>query len=663
MKKSIFPLVACATVVGGLAVASPFAAKQIGESLLHKNGFPVAQIEGLSLYPNGITIDLISLDANEFSTIEDMQIGFSWFHLLSGRRIDSLSATSIAISGEIDEASRLTIAGWDATFPEGNKTSFLLPVQKLALEKITLDLETPQGSLRTEGKVSLQTPEGGQKQSWQASLHARQKQLSFAASLSGNLFADGHWTLNAEVQDGDVDIPSLQLSRLTGWIDAGKSAADKPPTYAGQIAAGRVNIGPVLFQNPQIAFDTAKSERIIFEARPSGFPDIAISGKWTDSPVAPIDVSFFATKGTDIPVLFALSDEKKKVLDPWLAAASPINLNLKTSFDDLKPDSIGAAFFLKTGSASAELFGNLSYDKSKETLRLNLPEATLSAEQISSLLPKETTKASLASGILKFWGAPQIDFSTDPVAVTGPLALDLQGASGTWNNYPFEGLSGQAEFSSLIPWEIKTPAAATLTRIATGTPITDVATTFSGSHDKGLSVGAAKFGIGGGKAELTAFSLQKGGSARTELSVSGVDLRKLSAGFGDFQAEGTLSGKFPIEIADSGVLIKSGKIESVSEGSFRYAPDKFPAALQGDDPRMKTVREALSDFHFTALSLSLDGALNGELKTTLNAEGTNPAFGERPIQLNLNLEGDLAAALRQALQPGKLPDTLLKTGE
>jgi len=92
-------------------------------------------------------------------------------------------------------------------------------------------------------------------------------------------------------------------------------------------------------------------------------------------------------------------------------------------------------------------------------------------------------------------------------------------------------------------------------------------------------------------------------------------------------------------------------IKNSGDGEFRYAPVSFPTALQGDDQRMKTVREALSHFKFTQLELSIDGPLEGSLKTTLKAKGTNPRFDDRPIELNINLEGALGSALSQVLNP------------
>jgi hypothetical protein len=76
---------------------------------------------------------------------------------------------------------------------------------------------------------------------------------------------------------------------------------------------------------------------------------------------------------------------------------------------------------------------------------------------------------------------------------------------------------------------------------------------------------------------------------------------------------------------------------------------------------MQTVRTALSDFRYSAFEVSIEGSLDGSLKTGLKAVGKNPTFEDRPINLNINLEGALLPALQQALQPGRIADNIEKS--
>jgi len=73
------------------------------------------------------------------------------------------------------------------------------------------------------------------------------------------------------------------------------------------------------------------------------------------------------------------------------------------------------------------------------------------------------------------------------------------------------------------------------------------------------------------------------------------------------------------------------------------------------------VRSALSDFRYDSIEVRIDGALNGDMKTSLKATGKNPLFENRPINLNINLEGALAPALEQALQPEKIAARIEKS--
>lgn len=122
--------------------------------------------------------------------------------------------------------------------------------------------------------------------------------------------------------------------------------------------------------------------------------------------------------------------------------------------------------------------------------------------------------------------------------------------------------------------------------------------------------------------------------------------------------QGKMSGRLPLRVKGSDIFIDNGVLQSDGSGTIRYQPEKMPAALQGDDPRMETVRLALSNYQYDSLSIGLNGAVNGNLKTTFAAKGKSPAFPNRPVNLNLNLEGALTSALQQALQPGILTDTI-----
>jgi hypothetical protein len=100
------------------------------------------------------------------------------------------------------------------------------------------------------------------------------------------------------------------------------------------------------------------------------------------------------------------------------------------------------------------------------------------------------------------------------------------------------------------------------------------------------------------------------------------------------------------------LLINQGHIANLEDGYISYLPDQYPDALAGEDMRLQTVRDALTDFRFHDLQADISGPVSGELKVSLQAKGTNKKlFDERPIHFNLNLEGPLAPLAKSFFNP------------
>jgi hypothetical protein len=175
-----------------------------------------------------------------------------------------------------------------------------------------------------------------------------------------------------------------------------------------------------------------------------------------------------------------------------------------------------------------------------------------------------------------------------------------------------------------------------------------------------LQIDKTNISIAGGNIAISPFSLSTDYNGETPLdvmltlqSIKMDELAKLSEIKG-LKASGTLNGTIPLTYSNKGLVFGQGSVKSDGQGIFSYTPDSFPSALQGNDERMQTVRDALSDFHFTVLSAEVSGPFSSKMKTTLRAEGINPAFGDRPIKLNLNLDGDLGSVIQQTLQAGDI---------
>lgn len=558
MKKKLLISAVIIGILGGVGVyASGYAARYLMAQFIHQSGFPEARVSDISLTPDGLMIGSVSLDANDFSTVQGILVSFDWADIIQSRKIKTLSIKDISLTAEIDSAGQLKIAGWDATFPKSNSQSVLLPLQSLLLQGITINLDTPQGDIRIEAKLAV-TQKTPTEQSLQYAIWGQQHQLSFDTKGTGILSANGDYSFSTTLNEGKLNLDEVEISRASGWIDIQKNTHLIVPVYKGQLNAGKINTKmnteDILLQNVTLTLDTSKPESLFFKTSPAGYNHITLTGRWITSPENQIQINVASQKSLDIIEL--LYPDKVPEFKSWMKDADPLRLDLNFNLDfplsQFKDHLKSTSFSL-----------NLGTEKSHKKLQ--------STGYIINHPPSATTEIRFDKTVLGFAGG-KIDVS--------PFIVN--------------------------PKNIGSPP---------------------------ISVSLA---------------IQ---------SIDMSELAKLSDTKG-LVAKGQLSGTLPLTYSAQGIKLGKGSLKSDSEGTFAYTPEQFPPSLQGDDDRMKIVREALSDFKFSMLSVDVAGDFNDKMTTTLKAEGINPALGDRPIHLNLNLDGDLGGVIKQALQAGDIGDKI-----
>jgi hypothetical protein len=126
-------------------------------------------------------------------------------------------------------------------------------------------------------------------------------------------------------------------------------------------------------------------------------------------------------------------------------------------------------------------------------------------------------------------------------------------------------------------------------------------------------------------------------------------------------ANGTLSGNLPFQLGpDNAVGFQQGRLTSDAPGTLSLQPDALPA---GND-QLNILRDLLKNFHFTVLSLSVDGGPKTPLSAILQLQGANPdMYGGRAVKLNVNLGGDVLNLIRQNLILLNNPEKLIEQGK
>ncbi len=110
---------------------------------------------------------------------------------------------------------------------------------------------------------------------------------------------------------------------------------------------------------------------------------------------------------------------------------------------------------------------------------------------------------------------------------------------------------------------------------------------------------------------------------------------------------GEISGTIPFSIDKNGkIRLGKGKLYSTKSGIITIDQ----AILPGNSPQMEIARAALTDFHYSNLTLTTQTADNGKAMINMSVEGNSPQIVEKilagkKIKLNVNLSGDVLEML------------------
>jgi hypothetical protein len=195
-----------------------------------------------------------------------------------------------------------------------------------------------------------------------------------------------------------------------------------------------------------------------------------------------------------------------------------------------------------------------------------------------------------------------------------------------------------------------------------GLPLTAGIATFQLTPGPRLEVEQLQWRLAGGTARAEPFSL---GSPVEGLNVTlraeQLDLGQLLAltRLDGLSGEGSLDGVLPLRVSKGAAAIAGGKLEASGPGVLRYAAGAVPPALQSGGEGVDLLLQALENFHYEALEITLEGRTDAAMDIALHLAGANPdLYDGHPIEFNLDLEGELANILRQGIASYQIPDRI-----
>jgi hypothetical protein len=276
--------------------------------------------------------------------------------------------------------------------------------------------------------------------------------------------------------------------------------------------------------------------------------------------------------------------------------------------------------------------------------------------QPRDLFPALRTAVTDASGTLGLKG--EIGWNAKGASATARLLI--KDFSATVEDITVQRVNTVLDFDSTRPRAARQDVAIALLDV--GVPLTDGVIGLRIQPDFKINIDEAAFRLTGGRVYAKDEVYDPAAThQRLTLNVEGVSLGDLlqMTELEGLTATGTLAGRIPVDLQNGEAVIQNGVLSTGGPGVLRYKPATVPAALQGGGQGVDLMLQALTDFHYSALSLSLDRAADGETKIGLHLKGNNPAvYNGYPLEFNLNLSGKLDRILRDSLKGYRVPDTI-----
>lgn len=221
---------------------------------------------------------------------------------------------------------------------------------------------------------------------------------------------------------------------------------------------------------------------------------------------------------------------------------------------------------------------------------------------------------------------------------------------------PIEGVSGRLRFTDLLA--PATPPSQTLTigKINPGIAMENGILRFQLLPDQKLKLEALSWPLAGGRLAVqpTVIALAAP-EKRVTLELDSVDLKKFveQMDMKNFKATGAVEGELPLVITKSGAAIRGGELRAKAGGGTLAYTGQAP----GSDANTKLAFDALKNFKFSSIVLTVDGDLAGEISTGIRFEGTSrasisPVSWFRalrargiPFKFNINIKAPLRALM------------------
>jgi hypothetical protein len=331
------------------------------------------------------------------------------------------------------------------------------------------------------------------------------------------------------------------------------------------------------------------------------------------------------------------------------------NATLTTTGDDYDfRGTLASASGQKLGDYTARI----SLDFERGTATLSIPKTEFArggkvdAADLGFLAPVSDLSGTIGLQAKTAWdGERRTDSATATLEDVGFALGDVSVA----------GLTTTLDLAGLSPFRSDNQNRLTAKSITAGLPLTDLTADFTLPGDGTVIVSEGAVDVAGGRITLAAAVIPIDGQPGTfSLGVQKIDMGQLAAQakVEGLSVSGTLTGTLPLRSDQAGYHFVDGVLRADGPGRLAYKPASPPEAL-AQNQGGALLLEALSNFTYDRLSVTLNGPVTEEISLAVALAGKNPdLYGGYPFEFNLNVSGRLTQILRQGLVAYGVPADL-----
>ena len=226
-----------------------------------------------------------------------------------------------------------------------------------------------------------------------------------------------------------------------------------------------------------------------------------------------------------------------------------------------------------------------------------------------------------------------------------------------------DNVSGTVEFAGLMPPMTAPEQTVSVGSIDAGFQLNNGTVGFAINENGSVQIERAVWPFAGGSIFLSSGLIEPGAATQElVLDVENVDLTSLIGllNLNGVSGTGLVSGRVPVTIRDGNPIITGAQLSTSGPGQLAYSGEGTGAIQEGQSALLF---QALENFQYTGLTLSLDGNAQDRLTVKLNLAGANPdLYDGYPFVININTEASFAELLRSATLGTNAIDIIRENG-